>query len=254
MSAEEQQTAADQTPQSGKKRAWTKPVIFIGVLIVAVIVLRQFFSLETILGACDNCVEQVHDLGWIGPIIFGALYIPASVFFLPGSILTLAGGFLFGVPVGVITVSIGSTVGATAACLVGRYVARGWVSRKIEGSERFSAIDDAVAEEGWKIVGLTRLSPVFPFSLLNYAYGLTKISIPQYIIASWLGMLPGTLMYVYVGSLAGSLAQLGAGAESEQGKSPLEWALYVVGLLATVAVTVYITRIAKKALKKRVTA
>mgnify|MGYP000650921129 FL=1 len=182
-------------------------------------------------------------------MVFGALYIPACIFFLPGSVLTLIGGFLFGVVTGTITDSIGSTVGATVACLVGRYVARDWVARKIEGNKTFSAIDEGVAQEGWKLVGLTRLSPVFPFSLLNYAFGLSGGSIPQYIIASWLGMLPGTLMYVYFGSLAGDLAELGAGGQAEKG--PLQWALYVVGFLATVAVTLYITRIARQALKKR---
>ena len=113
---------------------------------------------------------------------------------------------------------------------------------------RFKTIDDAVATEGWKIVGLTRLSPVFPFNLLNYAYGLTKVSLRDYFFASWIGMLPGTVMYVYIGSLIGDLARLGAGGRTRTGA---EWALYVVGLVATVAVTVYVTRIARSALNKK---
>ena len=252
--AEESQQGVSQQQNAGevgkhKKRKWLKPVIGVVALIAIIVVLRQFFGFKQILNACDNCIAMVDSLGWLGPVIFGALYIPACVLFLPGSVLTLIGGFLFGVVTGTITVSIGSTVGATVACLIGRYVARDWVARKIEGNKTFSAIDEGVAQEGWKLVGLTRLSPVFPFSLLNYAFGLTKVSIPKYIIASWLGMLPGTLMYVYFGSLAGDLAELGASGQAEKG--PLQWALYVVGLLATVAVTIYITRIARQALKKR---
>ncbi len=132
---------------------------------------------------------------------------------------------------------------------MGRYIARGWVTRKIAGNATFTAIDEAVAAEGWKIVGLARLSPVFPFNLLNYALGLTKVTLGQYFLASWIGMLPGTIMFVYVGSLAGSLASIG---QPDGGKTPMEWALYGLGLLATVAVTVIVTRIAKRAMQQRI--
>jgi uncharacterized membrane protein YdjX (TVP38/TMEM64 family) len=123
--------------------------------------------------------------------------------------------------------------------------------RRIESNPRFKAIDEAVAREGWKIVGLTRLSPAFPFNLLNYAFGVTRVSPRDYILASWIGMMPGTVMYVYIGSLAGDLATLGAG---QQARSPAEWTLSAVGLLATVAVTVYVTRLARTALKQRIAA
>jgi len=164
-------------------------------------------------------------------------------------VLTLGAGFVYGLFKGFIIVSIGSTLGAAAAFLVGRYFAREQVARKVEGSERFRAIDEAVGEAGWRIVGLTRLSPVFPFNLLNYAYGLTSVSFKDYFLASWIGMMPGTVMYVYFGTVAGSLATLGSGSQ-ESNKGQL--ALKIVGLLATVAVTVYITRIAKKALAGKV--
>ena len=110
----------------------------------------------------------------------------------------------------------------------------------------FAAIDKAVAKEGWKIVGLTRLSPVFPFTLLNYAFGLTKVQLRHYMLASWIGMMPGTIMYVYIGSLAKA-------ASGERTRTTGEWVLYGVGLLATVVVTVVVTRLAKKALDKRAT-
>jgi uncharacterized membrane protein YdjX (TVP38/TMEM64 family) len=123
------------------------------------------------------------------------------------------------------------------------------VRKKISSNEKFQAIDDAVAREGWKIVGLTRLSPVFPFNLLNYAYGLTRVSLRDYFFASWVGMMPGTIMYVYIGSLAGEVAKLGSEGRT---RTSAEWALYIVGLIATVVVTVLITLIARAALRKKV--
>jgi len=115
---------------------------------------------------------------------------------LSGSALTLGAGILFGVLRGSIIVSIAATLGATAAFLIARYVAREWVARKIAAHPKFAAVDQAVASEGWKMVGLIRLSPIFPFSLMNYAFGLTRVSLRDYFFASWIGMLPGTVMYV----------------------------------------------------------
>ena len=192
----------------------------------------------------------ISDLGPWGPVFFIVFYILATVLFLPGLIPTMAAGVLFGVIQGTLLVSISSISGATLAFLTGRYLAREWVAVKIRGNQKFEAIDVAVAKEGWKIVGLTRLSPVFPFNLLNYAFGLTQVSLRDYFLASWLGMLPGTVMYVYIGSLAGDLAALGSG---ERSRTPAEWALYMVGLMATVVLTFYITRIAQKALNQKVT-
>lgn len=191
-----------------------------------------------------NALNWVEQLGPTGPAIFILIYIVACVLFIPGSALTLGAGAIFGVVKGSVYVSIGSTLGATAAFLVGRYVARDWIARKIEKNGKFAVIDAAVGREGWKIVGLTRLSPVFPFSLLNYAYGLTKVSLRDYVLASWVAMMPGTVMYVYLGSLA----RLGVEAQSA---TTAQNVLKLVGLLATVAVTVYVTRVAKKALKKK---
>ena len=158
--------------------------------------------------------------------------------------MTPLAGFLFGLGWGTVLVVIASNIGANLAFIIGRYFARDFVSRKIEGNEKFAAIDRAVGKEGWKIVGLTRLSPVFPFTLLNYAFGLTSVKWPHFAIASLIGMLPGTVMYVYFGSL-GKLA-----AESDQ-TSTLKIVLTIVGLIATVLVTVLITKSAKKALNEK---
>lgn len=218
------------------------------VILVAVVLFAAFriFHVQEVL---RRSLDWVSGLGPAGALAFVAIYVLACVFMLPGSILTLGAGVVFGVVKGTAIVSVASTLGATAAFLVGRYLARDRVARRIADNERFRAIDEAVGREGWKIVGLTRLSPAFPFNLLNYAYGITKVTLRDYFFASWIGMLPGTVMYVYLGSLAGSLATLDRGGS---GRSSAQWALYVVGLLATVAVTLYVTRIARAALARKV--
>ncbi len=190
-------------------------------------------------------LDWVSQLGPWGVVLFILIYILATILFIPGSALTLGAGALFGVVRGCIYVSIGATLGAAAAFLVGRYLARNAVARRIESNPRFAAMDRAVANEGWKIVLLTRLSPVFPFALLNYAFGITRVKFTHYLLASWIGMMPGTVLYVYLGSLA----QV---ATSGRTRSPAEWTLYAVGLLATLAVTVLITRIARRALARQI--
>jgi uncharacterized membrane protein YdjX (TVP38/TMEM64 family) len=179
-------------------------------------------------------------------VIFVGIYIVATVLFIPGSVLTLGAGAVFGVALGSVCVSIAATLGATAAFLVGRYLARDAIARKIEKNEKFAAIDRAVADEGWKIVLLTRLSPVFPFTLLNYGFGITRVKLSHYVLASWIGMIPGTVMYVYLGSLV----NLSAGHRQ---RTTGEWVLYGVGLLATIIVTVFVTRVARKALAMKIT-
>ena len=195
-----------------------------------------------------NALSWVDNLGAIAPIAFMLIYVVATVAFLPGSVLTLGAGVLFGVVWGSIYVFVGATLGATLAFLVGRYLARGWISKKIAGNEKFSAIDRAVGKEGFKIVLLTRLSPIFPFNLLNYGLGVTGVSLKDYVLAS-VGMIPGTIMYVYIGSLAGSIATIGG----ETNANPVaQWAIRIIGFIATVAVTLYVTKIARKALNESI--
>ncbi|MBE9054059.1 TVP38/TMEM64 family protein, partial [Nostocales cyanobacterium LEGE 11386] len=196
-----------------------------------------------------NALQWIDSLGTVGAIAFIGLYIIATVAFLPGSILTLGAGVVFGVVWGSLYVFIGATLGATAAFLVGRYLARGWIARKIADNKKFAAIDQAVGREGLKIVLLTRLSPIFPFNLLNYAFGITGVSLKDYFIGS-VGMIPGTIMYVYIGSLAGNLAMIGTDAQPTN--PTVQWIIRIVGFLATVAVTIYVTRIARKALEEEV--
>jgi uncharacterized membrane protein YdjX (TVP38/TMEM64 family) len=196
-----------------------------------------------------DALAQIQGLGAVGAIAFIALYIVATVAFLPGSVLTLGAGVVFGVVQGSIYVFIGATLGATLAFLVGRYIARDWISRKIEGNPKFKAIDEAVGREGFKIVLLTRLSPVFPFNLLNYALGVTKVSLRDYFFGC-VGMIPGTVMYVYIGSLARDLTAIGS--DSQPSNPGVQWAIRIIGFIATVAVTLYVTKVARKALEESV--
>ncbi|RME92605.1 MAG: TVP38/TMEM64 family protein [Verrucomicrobia bacterium] len=185
-------------------------------------------------------LQQVEAWGAWGILVFVVAYVVAAVLLIPGSALTLGAGAVFGLLRGTVIVSVASTLAAAAAFLIGRHGAREAVARRLEANPRFAALDRAVAEEGWKIVLLTRLSPVFPYTLLNYAFGLTRVKFSHYVLASWVGMLPGTVMYVYLGTLARVAA--------DRSRTPAEWALYGVGLAATVAVTVLITRTARRAL------
>jgi uncharacterized membrane protein YdjX (TVP38/TMEM64 family) len=200
-------------------------------------------------GEVTAILDRISALGPAAPAAFIAIYVVACVMFVPGSILTIGAGVLFGVVRGSIYVSIGATLGATAAFVLGRYLMRDWVARRIERNARFRAIDDAVGREGWKIVALTRLSPVFPFNLLNYAFGLTNVSLLDYVAASWAGMIPGTVLYVYIGSLSGDLAR--AASRGAQTRPAGAWVLNVVGFVATLAVAIYATRIGARALREK---
>ena len=218
-------------------------LLYLGTVIVLLAAAR-YFRVQDFL---KQALDWVGTLGPWGPAIFAGIYVVSTVLLIPGSVLTLGAGAVFGLGRGLVLVSAASTIAATVAFLIGRYLARDVVARKIEGNERFGAIDRAVAAEGWKIVLLTRLSPAFPFTLLNYAFGLTQVKLSHYVLASWVGMLPGTVMYVYLGSLAQA-------ATVDRVRTPGEWALYGVGLLATITVTVLVTRIARRALNRKIDA
>jgi len=220
-----------------------------GIVVVAaaaIIGVRQLVDLQ---GLLIGILSWIEGLGFWGLVAFAAIYATGTVLFAPGLPLTLGAGFLFGVKQGIPVAAIGATLGATLAFLIGRYIARGWVNRQIEGRRNFQAIDRAIAEEGWRMVLLARLSPIFPFNLLNYALGLTQVSLPAYFFPTLFGILPAMVVYVYIGSLTQDLAAVAAG---DVEKTPAQWALLGVGLLATLMVTVLIARRARNALKQRV--
>jgi len=187
-------------------------------------------------------------LGPWGIGLFVLVYALAAVLFVPGSPLTIGAGVIYGLGPGFAAVSAGSTLGAACAFLVARYLARGRVERWVGADPRFRAIDEAVGRDGGTIVLLTRLSPVFPYNLLNYLYGVTRVRFSAYLLASWIGMLPGTLLYVYLGFAGRTVAQAAAGGPA---RSPAEYAVWGIGLVATIAVTVHVTRLARRALGRR---
>jgi len=219
----------------------------IGRIAIGVVALAALVIGGRVLGAyLPAFAAWVDGLGVWGPIVFIVGYAVAAVAFVPGSILTLAAGAIFGLWRGVIYVFIAATLGASAAFLVSRHLARSAVERRLAGNPRFAAIDRAVGAQGRKIVFLLRLSPVFPFNLLNYALGLTQVRFVDYLIAS-AGMIPGTVLYVYYGKLAGDVATLAGGAPVEKGTG--YYAVLILGLLATIVVTAVVTRTARRALR-----
>ncbi len=198
-------------------RAHPKPVRLRGLLLRALLglgaVAAFWFLGRSLGGYVPRFAEWVRGLGAWGPAVFILGYAGAAVAFVPGSLLTLAAGAIFGIVYGVAYVFMGAMLGSAAAFLVSRYVARSWVERRIAGDRRFAAIDGAIGGEGRKVVLLLRLSPIFPYNLLNYALGLTRVSFTDYLIGS-LGILPGTMLYVYCGKVAGDVAALAGGAYS----------------------------------------
>jgi len=196
-------------------------------------------------GRMPELVAWVRDQGAWAPVLFVVAYAVATVGMLPGFLLTVGAGAVFGLGQGVVLVLFGATLGASAAFLIARYVARPAVERRLARDPRFMALDAAVGREGWRMVLLLRLSPVVPFNLLNYALGLTQVRFGDYVAAS-IGMVPGTTLYVYSGKLAGEVAALAGGAPPARG--PGSWVVLGLGLVATVLVTLQLTRIARRAL------
>ena len=208
--------------------------------IVALVVAVRLLPIGRWLGEFQ---EWVKGMGAAGMVLYGAVYIAAVVLFVPGIVLTLGAGFLFGLGRGIVLVSIASTIAAALAFLVARYFARATVERMAKKDPRFEAIDRAIGKEGWKVVALLRLSPLVPFSLSNYLYGLTSVKFWPYVATSWAAMLPATVLYVYLGAAGRTIGQRGE-------RSPWEWGLLAVGLAATAAVTVLLTRVARRELAK----
>ncbi|MFN8646988.1 MAG: VTT domain-containing protein [Gemmatimonadales bacterium] len=196
-------------------------------------------------GLIPAFVARVTALGALAPVVFVLAYAAAVVAFIPGSLLTLAAGAAFGLGRGVVVVLLGATLGGSLAFLIARYAARAHVARAVAGNPRFAAIDRAIGRDGRRMVFLLRLSPVFPFNLLNYGLGLTTVRFTDYVVAS-IGMLPGTILYVYYGKVAGDVAALASGAAPARGAG--HYVVLALGLAATIGVTVLVTRTARRAL------
>jgi uncharacterized membrane protein YdjX (TVP38/TMEM64 family) len=224
----------------------TKLAIFV-LLLVAVVLAARFFPLSLWL---NSFLEWVRALGFIGALLYFFVYVLGTVLFVPGTALTLGSGLLFGVLWGTLLVSLASVSGATLAFLIARSFGREWTRKRIERYPRFNIIDRAIGENGFKLVLLMRLQPVFlPFAILNYALGLTRVRLRDYVLASWIGMLPATTLYVYIGTSLKSISDL------IQGKSPSgnHWQqlLFWGGLVLSAVLVFVFTRIAKQALRSR---
>jgi uncharacterized membrane protein YdjX (TVP38/TMEM64 family) len=179
------------------KPSYIRPLILI-LLIVGIIIAVRVFNLQEYLEK-ERLRQIIAAYGIWGPVVYLAVWALAPSLFLPGLPITLAGGILFGPFWGVVYTSLGATVGATLAFLVSRYLARDWVESKVAGT-KMQALDRKVAEQGWKVVAFTRLIPIFPFFILNYAFGLTRISLTAYVAASFFCMMPATIAYIYFSS------------------------------------------------------
>ncbi len=219
-------------------------LIALAVVLVGLFVAARLLPLDAWLESLDAWIRS---LGAWGPVVFGAVYVLAAVLFVPGSALTLAAGALFGLGLGFVVVSLASTTAAACAYAIARTFAREHLERFAQRTPKFAAMDRAIGESGWKIIALLRLSPVIPFSIGNYLFGLTAVRALPYVVASWVGMIPGTFLYVYLGH-AGR-AGLEAAASSTE-RTTGEWVLLAVGLAATAIVTVLVTRIAQRVLRE----
>lgn len=219
---------------NNKKGLW-RPIVLV-VVIIAVFILARIFNLGDKLSLIRDWIAG---LGALGPFVFVIIYILAVIFALPGSIITIAAGALFGSVLGVILVSIGSTVGAALTFLISRYFARDSISHWLSKKEKLKRLDELTERQGAIIVAITRLVPLFPFNLLNYGFGLTKISFWTYVFWSWLCMLPGTVLFV-----VGTDAVISA---IKEGKAP--WIL--IAIVLTVAILLaLLVRHARKSLKE----
>jgi uncharacterized membrane protein YdjX (TVP38/TMEM64 family) len=229
-------------PKSLMRRLIALVAILIGLFLAV-----KFLPVRDWLPSFNDWVGQ---RGVAGIFIFIAVYAVATVLLAPGSILTIGAGFAFGLWRGFLAVSAGATIGAALAFLVARFIARKKVEAIAQRNDKFRRIDDAIGKQGAKLIFLLRLSPVVPFNLSNYFYGLTAVKFWSYVLASWIGMMPGTFLYVYIG-IAGKAA-VAVAASGEAVKHGWQyWTFLGVGLAATIAVTIWITKIARDALKGR---
>lgn len=227
----------------------TKVGLAIRVVVVVALIAALLLFGRRVAGYLPEFSAWVNGLGLWGPVVFVLGYAVATVAFIPGSLLTLAGGAIFGLGEGTALVFVGASLGATGAFLASRYMVRGAIERRVAAEPRFAAIDRAVGREGFKIVLLLRLTPVVPFVLLNYALGLTRVKLGHY-VSAFVGMLPATLLYVYYGKVIGDVAEIASGVDEERGWG--DYAIGALGLVATIVVITIIARIARRALSEEV--
>lgn len=190
-----------------------------------------------------HSIEWIRNAGWLGGVWFVVLFTVTSFLFLPGSILTVGAGAIYGFWISVPLVAGSSALAASASFLTSRYLARDWMLRKLGNDARLLALEKAVGKEGWKMILVSRVSPIVPHTLVSYAAGLTQISFWRFFFASFLGFVPMAAAYAYVGALLGRAVRTSADLTPHD---PFTWALYIIGLIATLVVIVWVTRTATR--------
>jgi uncharacterized membrane protein YdjX (TVP38/TMEM64 family) len=190
---------------------------------------------------------RVRDAGVLGAVIYALAYTPGAVLLVPAAAFSLGAGFAFGVPLGVAVAIPGAALSSIVVFVLGRTVLQGAVQDRLAAYPKFRAIERAVEKHGIKTVVLLRLSPIMPFNLLNYLFGVTRLTLGQYVVASFVGVVPGAVLFAYIGSLVTSAAEYAQGVRPEAG--PGEAALYWFGLFATLLVVVVVGRVARRELR-----
>jgi uncharacterized membrane protein YdjX (TVP38/TMEM64 family) len=221
-------------------------VIALLAIIIALFLAMRFLPVQQWLRSFNDWVGH---MGVVGIFVFILVYAAATVLMAPGSILTIGAGFAFGLWKGFLAVSAGATLGASLAFLVARFIARDKIEAIAQRNEKFRSIDSAIGKQGAKLIFLLRLSPVIPFNLSNYFYGLTAVRFWPYVLASWIGMIPGTFLYVYIGIASKAAVEAAAGGQVMR-HGWQYWIFISVGLAATIAVTIWVTKIARDSLRK----
>ncbi len=230
---------------SEKKSALTRFAALLIIIVALFLAMRLLPVREWLI----NFNQWIGQMGVAGFFVFIIVYAIATVLLTPGAVLTIGAGFVFGLWKGFVGVSAGATLGAALAFLVARFIARDKIERIAQRNEKFRRIDNAIGEQGAKLIFLLRLSPVIPFNLSNYFYGLTGVKFWPYVLASWIGMMPGTFLYVYIGTAGKAAASVAAGGEAMK-HGWQYWTFMSVGLVATIIVTIWVTKIARDALRE----
>jgi len=228
------------------RKSTIQKLSLLAAIVIGLFVAMKLLPVQQWLRSFNDWVGQ---MGIVGIFIFIGVYALATILLAPGSVLTIGAGFAFGLWKGFLAVAAGSTLGAALAFLVARFIARERVAAIAQRNEKFREIDSAIGKQGAKLIFLLRLSPVIPFNLSNYLYGLTGVQFWPYVLASWIGMMPGTLLYVYIGTAGQAAVSAAAGGEAMK-HSWQYWTFLSIGLLATIIVTIWVTKIARDALRE----
>jgi len=233
--------------EKGRPKGTMRKLAALTVIVIGLLVLMRFLPVTRWLHTFNDCIGR---MGIAGIFIFIAVYAAATILLAPGAILAIGAGFAFGLWKGFLAVSAGSTFGAALAFLVARSIARDRIEAMAKGNDRFQRIDSAIGAQGAKIIFLLRLSPVIPFNLSNYFYGLTGVKFWPYVFASWIGMMPATFLYVFIGTTGKATVSAASGEAMKYGWQ--YWTFVSLGLAATIVVIIWVTKIARDALKKTV--